>query len=68
MQNFLLAAHSMGFGSSLTSGQAMRSKVLRSLFRLTEGEQAVCCINVGTADRRKPARLRPDVAAFVSSL
>jgi len=68
LQNFLLAAHSMGFGSSLTSGQAMRSKVLRSLFRLTEGEQAVCCINVGTADRRKPARLRPDVAAFVSSL
>ncbi|MDP2679985.1 MAG: nitroreductase [Rhodoferax sp.] len=68
IQNFLLCAHSMGFGSSLTSGQAMHSAALRQLFALTEGEQAVCCINVGTVIKRKPARLRPDVAAFVSSL
>jgi len=68
IQNFLLSAHSMGFGSSLTSGQAMHSAALRQLFALTEGEQAVCCINVGTASKRKPARLRPDVAEFVSSL
>jgi len=68
IQNFLLCAHSMGFGSSLTSGQAMRSGKLRQLFQLTEGEQAVCCINVGTVVKRKPTRLRPDVAAFVTSL
>lgn len=68
IQNFLLCAHSMGFGSSLTSGQAMHSAALRQLFALTEGEQAVCCINVGTVIKRKPARLRPDVSAFVSSL
>ncbi len=68
IQNFLLCAHSMGFGSSLTSGQAMRSNALRQLFDLTDGEQAVCCINVGTVIKRKPARLRPAVAAFVSSL
>ncbi|MDD2919163.1 nitroreductase [Rhodoferax sp.] len=68
IQNFLLSAHSMGFGSSLTSGQAMHSSALRQLFALTEGEQAVCCINVGTVSKRKPARLRPDVAEFVSSL
>lgn len=68
IQNFLLCAHSMGFGSSLTSGQAMRSNALRQLFRLSEGEQAVCCMNVGTVVKRKPARLRPDMAAFVSSL
>jgi len=68
IQNFLLCAHSMGFGSSLTSGQAMRSSALRQLFQLSEGEQAVCCINVGTVLKRKPARLRPDVAAFVTSL
>lgn len=68
IQNFLLCAHSMGFGSSLTSGQAMRSNALRQLFALADGEQAVCCINVGTVIKRKPARLRPDVAAFVSSL
>lgn len=68
IQNFLLCAHSMGFGSSLTSGQAMRSTALRQLFALTDGEQAVCCINVGTVIKRKPARLRPAVATFVSSL
>jgi nitroreductase len=68
IQNFLLCAHSMGFGSSLTSGQAMRANALRQLFELSEGEQAVCCINVGTVVKRKPARLRPDMAAFVTSL
>jgi nitroreductase len=68
IQNFLLSAHSMGFGSSLTSGQAMRSAALRQLFALADGEQAVCCINVGTVIKRKPARLRPDLAVFVSSL
>jgi len=68
IQNYLLAAHSMGFGSSLTSGQAMHSHALRQLFALTEGEQAVCCINVGTVIKSKPARIRPNVSAFVSSL
>ena len=68
IQNFLLVAHSMGFAASLTSGQAMRSAALRQLFQLLEGEQAVCCLNVGTAHKRKPARLLPDVSAFVSSL
>jgi nitroreductase len=68
IQNFLLCAHSMGFGCSLTSGQAMRSGVIRDLFQLAEGEHAVCSINVGTASKRKPSRLRPEVSAFLSSL
>jgi nitroreductase len=68
IQNFLLCAHSMGFGSSLTSGQAMKSHALRHLFQLSEGDHAVCSINVGTASVRKPTRLRPEVTAFVSSL
>ncbi len=68
IQNFLLLAHSMGFGAGLTSGQAMHSQVLRQCFRLQEGEHAVCCINVGTATQRKPARLRPAVDTFVSYL
>jgi nitroreductase len=68
IQNFLLCAHSMGFGSSLTSGQAMRSNALRHLFLLSEGEHAVCGINVGTVSKRKSIRLRPEVPTFVSSL
>lgn len=68
IQNLLLSAHSLGFGSSLTSGQAMQSKRMRDLFQLKEGEEAVCFVNVGTVSKRKMSRLRPDVTAFVSSL
>ncbi|MDR3370844.1 nitroreductase [Rhodoferax sp.] len=68
IQNFVLYAHSLGFGSGLTSGQALRSLPLRQLFQMSDGEQAVCCINVGTVAKRKPTRLRPDVASFVSTL
>jgi nitroreductase len=68
VQNVLLMAHAMGFGSGLTSGQAMNSPRLRSLFGLLEHEIAVCCINLGTVSKSKPARLRPDVSAFVGWL
>ncbi len=68
VQNVLLMAHTMGFGSGLTSGQAMNSPRLRSLFGLLEHEIAVCCINLGTVSKSKPARLRPDVSAFVGWL
>lgn len=68
IQNLLLCAHGLGFGSSLTSGQAMRSAPLRALFQLEPTEQAVCCINVGTPAKPKPLRLRPEPVAFVSSL
>lgn len=68
IQNFLLCAHSLGFGSSLTSGQALRSLTMRQLFRLESGEQAVCCINVGRVTKRKLPRLRPEIDSFVSSL
>lgn len=68
VQNILLSAHSMAFGSGLTSGQAMTSPHLRTLFQLQNGEEAVCFINVGTASTRKPPRLRPEPFEFVSSL
>ena len=69
IQNMLLAAHAMGFGAGLTGGQALGSPRLRALFALGDGETPVCCVNVGTAVKRKvPGRLRPAAAAFVSSL
>lgn len=68
IQNILLSAHGMGFGSSLTSGQAMSSSRMRTLFRLQAGEEAVCFINIGTVSKRKAPRLRPDTSEFVSSL
>lgn len=68
IQNLLLGAHVMGFGAGLTSGQAMSSPRLRSLLLLDEGEEAVCCVNVGSVTKGKPMRLRPVPASFVSTL
>lgn len=68
IQNMLLAAHAMGFGAGLTSGQAMSSAHMRDLFALTEGEQPVCFVNVGTVSKRKPLRSRPGPWEFTSWL
>jgi len=68
IQNMLLTAHSMAFGAGLTSGQALSSSRMRTLFQLQAGEEAVCFINVGTASKRKPPRPRPEPAEFVTSL
>jgi len=68
IQNIVLSAHAAGFGTGLTSGQALASPPLRTLFGLHEHEQAVCCINIGTVSKHKPPRLRPMVADYVSEL
>lgn len=52
LQNLLLGAHAMGFGAGLTGGQALGSARLHRLFGLGQGEQAVCCVNVGTPTQR----------------
>ena len=68
IQNIVLSAHAAGFGTGLTSGQALASPRLRALFDLSDNEQAVCCINIGTVTRHKPVRLRPAVLDYVSEL
>ncbi len=68
IQNMLLGAHALGFGAGLTSGQAMGSPRLHELLALGDGEQVVCCINMGTPTKAKPSRLRPEPAAFLSTL
>lgn len=68
IQNMLLMATALGFGSSLTSGKAMESQAIRNLFRLGPGEQALCFVNVGTIGTERRPRQRPDVAAYWSCL
>lgn len=68
IQNILLAAQAAGFGAGLTSGQAMASPHLRTLFGLRPNEQAVCCINIGTVSKHKPPRVRPALADFLTYL
>jgi nitroreductase len=68
IQNMLLMATALGFGSALTSGKAMESKGLRELFGLQAGEHAVTFISIGTAAKRKPVRPRPEPGRFVRTL
>ena len=68
VQNVLLMATALGFGSALTSGKALKSTVLRSLFELAEGEHALCFVSMGTVQSRKSERLRPELADYVSVL
>lgn len=68
VQNMLLMATALGFGSALTSGKALKSKGLRALFGLGQGDHALCFVSVGTVQSRKAARLRPATVDYVSTL
>ena len=68
VQNMLLMATAMGFGSALTSGKALGSTALRQRFGLHAGETATCFMSFGTVEARRPPRLRPIVADYCSTL
>ncbi len=68
VQNMLLMATALGFGSALTSGKALKAGSLRRLFGLSEQMHAVCFLSVGTVERAKPPRVRPRSADYVTSL
>jgi nitroreductase len=68
VQNLLLMATALGFGSALTSGKALKCDGLRRLFGLCQGEHALCFVNIGTVQARKGQRLRPVAADYVSTL
>lgn len=69
VQNVLLGAAAMGFTAGLTSGRAMASPRMAALCSAGEGETPVCCINIGTAHKRKGVfRVRPEVSQFLSVL
>ena len=68
VQNLLLMATALGFGSALTSGKALQSELLRTLFGLQRGEHALCFVSLGTVLSRKAARARPVPADYLTSL
>ena len=61
IQNMLLAATALGYGSALTSGKALQSDELRALFALDRHDEPLCFISVGsvTAPKAGPARPAP---------
>lgn len=68
LQNMLLMATALGFGSALTSGKAMQSQPMRQLFALGPQEQALCFVSLGTPASRKAGHARPETAEFFSVL
>jgi nitroreductase len=68
IQNVLLMATALGFGSALTSGKALKAHGLRDLFALTPGDHALCFISVGTVLAARPTRLRPSTGDYVHTL
>ena len=68
VQNVLLMATALGFGSSLTSGKALKSKALRQHLALGEAEHALCFISLGRAASQRAPRARPAVADYFSVL
>lgn len=68
IQNMLLMATALGYGSALTSGKALSSPALRQLFALQPGEEALCFISVGTIASTGRRRQRPPVEQYVSQL
>lgn len=68
VQNLLLTATALGYGSALTSGKALKSAGLRALFGLSAGQHAVCFISLGSIGSCKKPRQRPVLADYFSTL
>nr|WP_315491723.1 nitroreductase [uncultured Rhodoferax sp.] len=69
VQNMLLVATALGYGSALTSGKALKSAALRDLFALAKCEHALCFVSLGTIQSRKLSpRQRPKPEDYVSTL
>jgi nitroreductase len=66
IQNILLSAYALGFGSGLSSGKALESPRLGSLFSLKNDEDPICFITIGTVVKDKPSRIRPSPSAYHS--
>jgi nitroreductase len=68
VQNLLLMATELGYGSALTSGKGLKSRAVRELFGLGPGEHAVCFVSLGTPTRAPQGRARPAVGEFTGVL
>jgi nitroreductase len=67
IQNILLTANALGYGSGLSSGKSFTSRAMREFFFLAENEKPLCFITIGTISKHKPNQKRP-TSEFYSSL
>jgi nitroreductase len=68
VQNVLLMATALGYGSSLTSGKALKSAALRQHLALGAEQHAVCFISLGHAASQRAPRPRPVLADYFNVL
>ncbi|MEA9567541.1 nitroreductase [Polynucleobacter sp. AP-Nickl1-40-C4] len=66
IQNILLMANALGFGSGLSSGKALYSQKMRELFLFKDKEEPLCFITIGTISAHKPNKQRPDANSYSS--
>ena len=66
IQNILLSAYALGFGSGLSSGRALQSDRIRMLFQLSSEEEPICFITIGTVLKNKLDRIRPSLSEYHS--
>ena len=67
IQNMLLLARAMGYGSGLSSGKALESAALRRAFGLSDHERAGCFVSFGTVGKARPVRSTRPVPARIMS-
>ena len=65
LQNLWLAAESMGFSCGVSSGRLLETSAMRAGFKLTEHEQLVSIIAIGTSKERQAPRDKPKLADVV---
>ena len=68
IQNMLLTATALGYGSALTTGKALQSNELRQLFALGRHDEPLCFISVGSVMAHKAGPERPALGRYVSEL
>ncbi len=66
IQNLLLAAHNMGYGASLLSGEKARDPLVRASLGLLADEILVGFLSIGSIAKSPPARPHRDAGAFLS--
>ena len=68
VQNMLLMATALGFGSAITTGKGIGSEAIHRFFALKASEQALCFVSFGTVDKSRPGKLRPSWPDYVTQL
>lgn len=68
IQNMLLTATVLGYGSALTTGKSLQTPALRTVFTLDAHEQPLCFVSMGTTVAYQAGPARPDIERYVSEL